>query len=455
MTRFTRASVFAGAALLAFLSGCSSSRTRFNLYERPSTYGVSAAGARPSLVVNPIVFEGIPNPEPWQKEIGVKLQREFANSTLRTGVLSPVVADVPAGDGGDGYVLDVTMRDSSVEYPVWYVFVAGEKQTYTLNGDVRISRKGETVASFKFSQSKTGYERLFGSYFYIPLFPFGSAKKDAVVNDLMAKFYSEFEMFLVRSQDVLARGAPRQDSTSAPRIQPVQQTISGEGWQANRPERVGKYRISPIVGVGVDVSGNTGLEKYDDVSTTVAGPALGFEVSMRPLVSANGIETGSPTVYPELWARFLHLKTTINVYLDNDGDDDDFDDDDSRSSNSKELISKDEGGETHMSLLAGGRVVFRPMEMWQMYLQLGAGATWGSQEGDVVPKNPEDFPGVEYIIRRTDKDTKTALQALFGGGVRLGHSRDLVNYDVGFNILSSQDRDETILLPSFALHFRL
>ncbi len=455
MTRFTRASVFAGAALLALLAGCSSSRTRFNLYERPSSFGVAATGTRPSLVVNPVVFEGIPNPEPWQKEIGAKLQQEFVNSTLRTGVLTPVVAEAPVRGGDDGYVLDVTMRDSSVEYPVWYVFVAGEKQTYTLNGDVRISRKGETVASFKFSQSKTGYERMFGSYFYIPLFPFGSAKKDAVVNDLMAKFYSEFEMFLVRSQDVLARGAPKPDTAAAPRIKPVQQIAASADWQANRPERVGKFRISPIVGFGVDVSEKTGLERYKDVSTTVAGPALGFEVSMRPLVSANGIETGSPTVYPELWARFLHLKTTISVYLDkDDDDDDDFDDDDSRS-NSKELISEDEGGETHMSILAGGRVVFRPMEMWQMYLQLGAGATWGSQEGDVVPKDPEEFPDVEYIIRRTEGDTKTALQALFGGGVRLGHSRDLVNYDIGFNILSSQDRDETILLPNFALHFRL
>lgn len=441
MPKFLRA--FPAAAVCAvLLAGCSSSQMRYNLFDRPSSYGYTTNKSRPNVVVNPIVFEGIPNPEPWQKEIGTKLQNEFANSIFRTNLLSPTVSPTPVRDSMDDFVLHVTIRDSCVEHPVWYVFVMGEKQTYVLNSDIRITRKGATVASFKYSQSKTGYERLFGSYMLIPLFPVGSPAKDVVVNDLMAKLFNEFEMFLVHNQDALAGTAPKKDTTS--RAQPVRSTFSNTLWQEHRREYVGRYRLSPMMAAGIDVSENTGLEKIDNFSTSVSGPAYGFEVSMDPLLTSDGIQVGSPSVSPELWARFLHLRTTTDVYLVDEGD-----------VNQRTLISRDEGGETHMSVLAGARVVFRTMEMYRLFLQMGIGTTWGSQDGDIVPLDKEDYPDVDYFVRREDADYKNTMQMLYGGGLRIGHPRDQISYDLSFNVHSASDRDQVILLPMFAFRVKL
>lgn len=449
--RHVHAALIALAATLWF-TGCSSSTMRYNMFPRQTSYeSVATSGSKPALVVNPVKFARVAEPDPWQKELATKLQDEFVGSVRKVNLMTPIAVQTPHAASDDALVLDVTVEDSCVESPIYYVFVMGEKQHYFLRGEFKFSRNGRTIALFKFAQDKAAAERMFGSYVWIPIFPFGSARKDIVVDELMNKLLNEFEMFMVRNQDGLrsaARAIPIDTTGNAPANRVVA-TAATTDWQVGRAEHVGRFRVGPTVGFGIDISENTGLERYEDITTFVGGGAFGIEASMNPHVGANGILTGKHAITPEIWGRFSYLETHIGIYLKDDGNDDD----DNNSSST--LISKDEGGEKHYSIIFGGRPVFKLSELYRLFLEAGVGFTWGSQEGDVVPRNQADYPDVEYFLRRTKKDHSPALQTQFGGGVRFGHPRSPFDLNLGFDINNCSSRDETIILPTASLRFRI
>jgi hypothetical protein len=248
-----------------------------------------------------------------------------------------------------------------------------------------------------------------------------------VISGTFTEMLKDFELYLLRNRDFFIKKLDSNNISATPaEVTQLKENINtARTWQSKRPEYFGKFRLSPMFGYALDFSNPFDFSRLTAYEN---GFSFGLEFATNPLLLPTGQIIGPSGFFtPELWSRISFLKTTYKLY------------------DSNTLVSEDNGGESHYGLSIGFRPMISPMQTYHLFVQGGVGITWGSQEGDVVPKTPSDYPGTDYFIHRYNVTFTTQQYYLVGGGIRLGHRRDKLNYEVNVNYSNVFDGDRPVL----------
>ncbi len=439
--------VFGIAAAVVTLWGCSPSVFR---YERPYPEVLTqaprvdeATHAGPSAVVPPIDFPQLERLDQWQVKVEEQMRSELVSSLQRTGVFGSVQAvDSAEGACSQGTVVfQVSMSDTLLHSPYYYVFVSGEKEWYTLRADIAAVHNDDTIATYRFARDTVQIQGMWFTDLFVPIFPVVIRKEGRTARQMMTAFLSSVRDFVtahaerfrttVRSGPIstadAAPGAEAQTSPAAVGVpsSPIIDKAS-LSWQRFRKPDALMHSLSGGIGYALD----RGMSLSDTVypagggytirESSESGLLLPLGYAFRPSALADIIRhrgginaTSYRTVYSEIFIMMHYAKLYRSVRTDYyphpDADTD------------STYTNEESGGHTFVQFFFGPRLCIRPSKHTVLFGHLGLGFSI---------ENAEHIFDSEDPVQYEPDETRGCL--MIGGGLRFGAPSSRLQFEPFF-----------------------